>query len=56
MMVLFMEFFLGRTQTVSFKLELACLPKDLAKVRDLLLGEEEAAHEDSGEAGSLHPI
>lgn len=40
MMVLLMEFYPGRTETLSFKLELACLQKYLTKVRDLLLGDE----------------
>lgn len=40
-MVLFMEFSPGRTQTLSFKLELACLQKYLTKVKDLLLGKEQ---------------
>ena len=40
-MALFMEFSPRRTQTLSFKLELACLQKDLPKVRDLLCGEEQ---------------
>lgn len=39
-MVLFMEFSPGRTHTLSFELELACLQKYLTKIRDLLLGEE----------------
>lgn len=40
-MALFMEFSPGRTQTLSFKLELACLQKDLSNVRDLLCREEQ---------------